>query len=505
MAAVCATFTALPATAQMVRHADMDLEASGFVMPAGGRAPSTFIGGIKPVNHEAPPGAGYGGGPGGGYATPGGGYAVPDSMYPGPGSYGGGGGGYYGGSYCDSGSCDGGCDGMCDSGGGFGCGLTDGGLLGKLCAKDGMCGLRHLCFFCRGGGCACCQGISQVGHLAKCCLPYAEGGICAQRWYDFSAEALAFGHSYGGRGGVLTTQGIDGTPVMSLGDAKSGDTLEAGVRLSGSLIFGVASNLELTYMGGQEWSDSTSVLGALDDQGQPTPTLFSFISAFGTNPQDGFDDTDRSLTQSLRTTSRFHSGEWNYRRRTMGPYCRFQGSWLVGLRYFRFDSRLVYSALGEFDNTVNQNLPRFFSSNDKVKNNMFGPQAGFDMWWNVCAGVHLGFGMKGAWVQNDAKREMILTGNSLDPLATPGTVFLNDTDRYGTVVGEFETTFLWRFSHSWTCRTSYYAIAFDEVAFGTVDGVTARDFVTVNPIRNPRFDKGSLAVQGASWGLEYMW
>ncbi len=71
--------------------------------------------------------------------------------------------------------------------------------------------------------------------------------------------------------------------------------------------------------------------------------------------------------------------EWNYRRRSMGPYCRFQGSWLVGLRYVRFDNRLVYSARGENDNTVNADLPRFFSSNDKIKNNLFGPQAGFDL------------------------------------------------------------------------------------------------------------------------------
>ena len=72
-------------------------------------------------------------------------------------------------------------------------------------------------------------------------------------------------------------------------------------------------------------------------------------------------------------------------------------------------------------------------------------------------------------MQNDAKRQTILTGNSLDPLATPGTVALNDTERDGTVMGEFEATMIYRFTHSWSFRTSYYAVAVDDVAFATVD------------------------------------
>ena len=238
-----------------------------------------------------------------------------------------------------------------------------------------------------------------------------------------------------------------------------------------------------------------------------TPTLFSFIRDFGTNPQDtGFDDTDRSLVQSLQASSDFHSVEWNYRRRTMGPYCRFQGSWLVGLRYVRFDDRLVYRTLGENDNTVNADLPRFFSSNDRIKNNLFGPQAGFDLWWNVTPGVNLGVGMKGAWVQNDAKRQTILTANSLDPLATPGTMALTDTERYGTVIGELEATLIYRFTHSLSFRTSYYAVAVDDVAFGTVDGGVARDFVTVTARSRIRpYHRHSLVVQGFSFGTEYIW
>jgi hypothetical protein len=492
MAAICATCLALPASAQMVRHADIDFEGSGFVTPAGMVHPSMYQGGVRQVGYPSEYGEpmmmqGYGDPMMQGYADP--------MVMQG-----------YGG-YCDSGSCDayGGCDGMCGGGAcSDGCcgGLLQGGILGKLCANDGMCSLRHLCLFCRGGGCSACQnwGACFAGCL-DFLLPYGEAGLCAQRWYDVSVEGVFLSHDYGAGSGVLTTDGIEGVPVLRLNDVDPGDSLKGGVRVSGALIFGVASNLELTYIGGQEWKDSAVALPDPVD----TPTLFSFISEFGTNPEDGFDDTDRSLVQTLESSTSFHSGEWNYRRRTMGPYCRFQGSWLVGLRYVRFNNRLIYSCLGEENNTVNENLPRFFSSNNKVENNLFGPQAGFDLWWNVIPGVNFGFGMKGAWVQNDAKQEMILTGNSLDPLATPGTVVVEDTHRSGTVIGEFETTLIYRFTHSWSVRSSYYLLAIDDVAFGNVDGEVARDFITVNPIRDPRFVQDSLVLQGFTFGTEYMW
>jgi uncharacterized lipoprotein YmbA len=136
---------------------------------------------------------------------------------------------------------------------------------------------------------------------------------------------------------------------------------------------------------------------------------------------------------------------------------------------------------------------------------LFGPQAGFDLWWNVHPGINLGFGLKGAWVQNDAKRQTILTGNSLDPLATAGTIELRDTRRNGTYLVDFEATLIYRLSHSWSLRSSYYALAVDEVGFGTVDGELARAFVTAAPISEPDFVRDSLVVQGISFGTEYMW
>lgn len=274
--------------------------------------------------------------------------------------------------------------------------------------------------------------------------------------------------------------------------------MEAGVRASASLLFGAGSNLEFTYLGAHTWNGQASV-------SDPNAQLFSVISNFGQTPLNGYDDTDRSLRQSIDIRSELHSGEFNYRRRTVWPCCRFQGSWLVGLKYLRYDDGLTYSTLGTNNNTVNANLPRFFSSSDEFENNLFGPQAGFDFWWNIRPGVSIGYGAKGAWVQNDLDRSTTLTANSLDPLATPGTVTFTDSDQDTTIMGEFEAKLVYRMTHSWTFRTAYYAIAVDDIAFGNVNVGAIRDFVEVNPIREPAIQYQSLVLQGVSVGGEFMW
>jgi hypothetical protein len=337
--------------------------------------------------------------------------------------------------------------------------------------------------------------------------PYGAAGIHAQRWYDVSAEALFLSHSSGLGSSPLTTlgvaPGVTGDPVPSnqvvlrLDDADDEDKLKAGLRLSAAFIFGAGGNIEGTYMGGNKWN--SEALAA-----DPSGGLFSFISDFGRDPINGFDDTDRSLVQSIASKSEFHSGELNYRRRTVGPYGRFQSSWLIGLRYVRFENGLLYSTRGFDNNGAANNGPTFFSSNDSFRNNLFGPQAGFDLWWNMTPGVNLGIGMKGAWVQNDIDRRITLTANSLNSGA-PGVSNFKDQDT--TIMGEFEGKAVYRLSHSWTLRSAYYVIAADDIAIGTVDRAYIQGFI--DPISNPQVTPGlqthSLVVQGFSFGAEYIW
>lgn len=420
-----------------------------------------------------------------------------------------------------NGGCDSGCDGMpmqacmdrmvcgtCGGGGGCSCNSVfgGGGVLGKL--RNG----GSACLFCRGAGCTACKELpfGYAGSLLASAIdflrPYEDASICSQRWYDLSLEALVLDRNIGGGvPSVITTQGVAGTPVLTLDDVGSSD-LETGVRVSGAFIWGVGGNVELNYMGGHEWSGTGAATSA-------NPDLYSFISDFGTNPPDdvntpvndaGFDDTDRSLSQSLVSRSLFHSAELNYRRRAMFPYCRFQSSWLVGLRYIRYDDSLLYATLGDTTNTGANNGLRFFNSETSAKNSLFGPQAGFDFWWNAAPGISIGFGSKAAWVQNDVRRRTALTANSLGLGATPGGIVVEDSDQDVTYMLDFELKGVYRFSHSLSVRASYYIMTVDDIIFGGLDADSARNILSTSTVNRP-FVYDGLDLQGFTAGVEYMW
>ena len=463
---------------------EADYEASGFVAPAGMPSPEEYYSAVEQASFFG------GNGP------------LASQM-----------------QGCEGGCGAMGCNGGCDMSGGYygesGCG----GCGAEGCQScGGLNNYRFMCLFCRGEGCSVCQSIGRVNVLAclRSLLPYSEAGLCAQRWYDVSADAMFLGRNSGGLNQVLTTRGrFDQNPVAVLraSDAED-DDLEAGVRLSAAFIFGAGGNVELTYLGGQEWEDTaiartntttTIVTGmGVNQITSVDGDLFSVLSGFGANPLNGQDDTDRSLSQSVRTYSTFHSAEVNYRRRTVEQFCRFQGSWLVGLRYLRFDDDFGYFIRGADDNTAAGNLPRFFDYNNGVDNKMFGAQGGFDVWWNVIAGVNLGLGVKGAWLDNNIDRHSSVNSNSIGPGATPGTLIIEDGINKSTFMTELEATLLYRISHSWTLKSQYYFLTVEDVAFGAdlspAQNVYSQGTIPISPIATD-----SLNIQGVALGAEYIW
>jgi hypothetical protein len=373
--------------------------------------------------------------------------------------------------------------------GGCGCGACGGG---------GMCDLRSCCLFCRGDGCGVCQSIGTgqfLGALASL-APYTDAGIGAQRWYDVSAEALFLAMNASVTQFPITSQGIGpGTIALNARDAYNSQ-LDAGVRLSASMICGVGGNIEATYMGVNDLGGSANVQSG-------APNFYSFASNFGTFPPNGYDDTDRSLYQGVSSSSRFHSGEVNYRRRWVGPYSRFQGSWLVGVRHVDFSDRFEYQVRGQNNDALASNGLRRFDSVYKVGNAMTGAQLGGDLWWNVYPGINLGMGLKGAVLGNVAKTNARIQSNSI------GLFEASAKSADTSLMAEFNTTLLYRFSYSWTFHTSYYAIGIEDVAYGA-NGLQNTNFANLGaaipaPSLGPMSADDSLTLQGFSFGLEYLW
>lgn len=454
--------------ASPVRQADFepDYEASGFVSPAGMPSPEAYFQSVEQAGF-------FGNAPiasriGGAHGSPMSGCDMPGCD-----------GGYPGGCGCQSGGH--GYPGGCGAGG---CGPGGCGASGLFSG-----GYRPMCLFCANSGCGVCNSMSRFSPLAalRFLMPYGAAGLSTQRWYDFSADVMFLETSGAGGGQVLTTLGAGGDPVLRASDANDSG-MAVGGRLSLALIVGPGGNIEVTYLGGNRWKGDAAVA---DDGMQ----LFSFLSEFGTTPPDGYDDTDRSLQQSASTLATFHSGEVNYRRRTVGPYGRFQWSGLGGIRYLRYDSDFEYMTVGNDIPTA-----RFFEMRNSVDNEMIGAQIGGDLWWNVIPGVNVGVGVKGGPMGNHISRKSHVAANSI----APGSLSLSDRANKSVWMGELEATLMYRISHSWTLKSQYYLLSVDRVGYGfdtnAAESLVSGGATAIDPIQTR-----SLTISGFSIGAEYMW
>lgn len=179
--------------------------------------------------------------------------------------------------------------------------------------------------------------------------PYGEGGVSMQCWFDISAEAMFLARTKGSSNFVFSSDGINGPRVLNANMLEL-DDLKAGLAVQGNIQTGPGSNLEVLYFGLNKWTNSAQVT-------RTTPSLFSFISNFGTLPNNGFDDSDRSFVHRIDYNSELHNGEVNFRRRWSEPYGFFQGSFLGGIRYMDISEGARFTAQGEFDDTFANNSP----------------------------------------------------------------------------------------------------------------------------------------------------
>ncbi len=401
----------------------------------------------------------------------------------------------------------------------MGCGQCGGGgpggIVGAICHGGRLNGLQNLCMFCRGSGCSVCQSPSNAGHLLGALgilAPYTKAGLCAQRSFDLRAEfmMLSLNSNVDNRpitsSGVGTTDSVTGAVtadyVLGTGDVSSSD-LAPGFRLTGSMMFGTGGNLEVTYFGTNHYSES-STAGSMDGPAN----LYSAFSNFGTSPAGGFDDTDQSLTQSLSYESEIHSGEANYRRRWVGPYCRFQGSWLLGFRYFDLDGKLGYNTVGELNDTSAViGDRRYFQSMTQTRNSLVGAQLGGDLWWNIYPGINLGLGWKGAVFGNTAETDNTIRSNSID-LADTTQLSEFAQGSKTAVMSELQARLAYRLSYSWTFTAAYWFVAVDGLALPEANLNTqgaSELFSTGVPRSYDISIEDSITMHGFTLGLEYLW
>jgi len=362
------------------------------------------------------------------------------------------------------------------------------------------------CPYCGGQGCEVCGGghgrhhgdHGLLGDIFGICGPYADGGCGAVRWYDFAVDFMLLKRDDVGRNVAITSQELNGTIVLQTADFDFNDA--PSFRFSGALQIGPGGNVEFTYFGLFHFQDSRFVRRSGEND------LFSVFSQFGQVPNQGFAETDQSDYQQIDYTSTFDSFEINYRQRWMAPNCRYQGSWLCGVRHFILDEKFRYftssSLAGINGDPLDPAQARFDTD---VTNQMTGFQVGGDMWICVLPGLRLGGEVKVGVYGNHMNVNTIAGVNYGNIPTFREEQQVNDV----SFLGQADLTATYRINYQWTARLGYQFLFVDGVALATENFNTSPPALlspTPTTTRVPFInDNGNVFYHGFYAGLEFMW
>ena len=186
------------------------------------------------------------------------------------------------------------------------------------------------------------------------------------------------------------------------------------------------------------------------------------ISDFGTDPLDGFPQTDYSQYQSIAYSSSIDSFELHLRKRWIAPNCRVQGSWLAGVRYLYLLEDFRYLTVGADDPATG--FPVGDMTYDvRTKNSVTGFQLGGDLWTSIVPGISLGGELKGGIYGNYAQQGTHIVATDTDPVFVRD-ASVGDTGSDAAFVGQGNIMLVYRTSPNWAIRTGYTFLYVDGVA-----------------------------------------
>lgn len=338
------------------------------------------------------------------------------------------------------------------------------------------------CPSCGGAGCGYCSDNFDLG-IFRCLLPYAEGGNCSQRWFDFNVEFINLVREDVSRSVLFTSDGLGGGNIVLSSDSLNFHE-EQGFRATGALQLGVGTIVEAHYVGSVNWNSVAEVTGA--------DTLFSVFSDFGTNPPLGFGETDFADLHRIQYSSSFDSIELDFRKRWVGPNCRLQGSWMHGFRFFQLNEEFVHFT----NSSLNASSMRYVSATD---NNMVGWQLGGDLWASIIPGLRIGGDLEAGIYYNRADAHTNIQATSL---TTP--VVETVASETVAMVAEANLGMTWRVNQNWTLRAGYQFLYVDGVALAIENFNSGPPFV--QGARTPFInDNGNVFYHGLTAGFEWMW
>lgn len=353
------------------------------------------------------------------------------------------------------------------------------------------------CEACGGMGCEHCGGglhNGLLGDVLGLIGPYPDGGCAAVRWFDINVDFMFLKRDDTGRRVDFTSAGIAGPVVLSTDNLDFDG--EPSFRLNAALQAGPGSSWEFTYYGLFQYNSIASVADAGND-------LYSVLSDFGQLPFNGYDQTDESNFQRINYASNFDNFEVNFRQRWMAPTARYQGSWLVGVRYFKLEEGFGYHTESVETNGVPAPL-EVMDYNVETHNSLTGAQIGGDMWICLIPGLRLGGEVKAGVYGNHSNVNTRITATNF------GQTFLEEQEADDVAfVGNLDTYLTYRINYQWTAKFGYQFMYVDGVSLASENFNSTPPDIFIPPPgvnRTPTVnDNGSLFYHGFSVGMEFMW
>ena len=335
--------------------------------------------------------------------------------------------------------------------------------------------------------------------LPSLLVPYGEGGIASQRWFDASIETIGLTRTSGGSNFAVSSLGANSGNFVLGTDMVVPDSMRAGLAAQVNCQVGPGSNLEFSYFGLSDYNGSASARSA-------SANLFSFISNFGTLPAGGFDDSDRSLVHTLDYSSSLNNGEISIRRRWSEPAGYFQGSFLTGVRYLELDEGSRFTATGLNNNGQANNGPRFFDYNVGTRNAVVGWQVGTDLWYNFLPGIKMGVEFKTGIYNNRSHQNTSIFANSLPSFGIPE-IQESAVDNRTAYITQLSPQLVYRLNYSWAFRTSYQVLWIDNVALASnnFNGNPPSLFLPGSSRVATINNSTDIVYQGFTAGVEFTW
>lgn len=333
-----------------------------------------------------------------------------------------------------------------------------------------------------------------LGDILGIVAPYGDGGCAAPRWFDFDVGVMTLKREDAGDTVNFASEGIGG-PIALTTDQLDFD-YSTSFKLTGMVQWGPGSDVEFTYYGLFGWTAQSQV--------QSADNLFSAYSQFGQVPPGGFVETDAAAFSSIRYFSTFDNYEVNFRQRWQSPNCRYQGSWLYGVRYFQLDEDFNYRI--QVDTGAPVGVDTFTRTNINVNNALTGLQVGGDVWICLIPGLRIGGEGKFAVLGNHTNIDTTITiANAAgvtrfnDGMVVGDVAFLGDLAAYAT----------YRINYHWTFKGGIQFLYLDGASLAS-ENFNATPPALFNPgpaaARQPvARENGDVLWYGYTMSLEYLW